>query len=137
MSDVFNNIEENFVMFRDMVKEVPDQYNNNIKEIERLDQETQDILHLLEFAPINARDGYKLSKMLQDTRRERRELKDQNRLLEPLVPMMKKYRNELNNMDKILGEIRKRSRMQDVRGYRCRVRTDLQESLDKKKVIGI
>jgi len=134
--DIFENINESFEMFRDMVREIPDRYHSNNKEITKLQEETQDLLHMIEMVNFNARDGYKLSKALKEVRKRRRELKDENQLLEPIVPLLKKYRNELNNMDKILGEIRKRERLQDVRGYRCRVRDDLQESLNKGKVIG-
>lgn len=137
MSDVFNNIEENFVMFRDMVKEVPDQYNNNIKEIDRLQKEQEDLLHVLEFLPLDSFKMHKISKQLVSIRQERRRLKNQNELLEPFIPLMKKYRNDLRNMDSMLGEVRKRERVQEIRGYRCRVRKDLQESFDKNKAIGI
>lgn len=137
MMDIFENIGKSFESFRNMVKEIPDKYNQNEKDIERLQQETQDLLHLLEFTPISARDGYKISKQLQEIRRERRKLKDENRLLEPLAPLMKRYRNELGNMDKVLDKVQKRSKQQDMRVYKCRVRTDLQESVDNKKIVNL
>lgn len=42
-----------------------------------IDKRISDILHYLEFYPISASDGYKLSKQLQDLRRERRQVKNE------------------------------------------------------------
>lgn len=137
MADVFESIEENFILFRDMVREFPDRYHQNNKDIERLQQEQQDLLHVLELVPLNAYQGWKVAEQLKVIRIQRRELKDQNQLLEPLVSLLKKYRSDLAHMDKALGEVRKRERLQDVRGYRCRVREDLQESLDKNKAVSL
>lgn len=45
--------------------------------LNKLDRETQDVLHYIEFTNLNAFQGYKIYKLLQDIRQERREIKDE------------------------------------------------------------
>lgn len=45
--------------------------------LNKLDRETQDVLHYIEFTNLNAFQGYKIYKLLQDIRQERRETKDE------------------------------------------------------------
>lgn len=48
-----------------------------IHELSVADQKITDIYHYIEFHPLNACQGYKMAKLLQDTLKERREIKNE------------------------------------------------------------
>lgn len=50
--------------------------NNLVNSLREVDGKEQDILHYIEFNKFNAAEGYKLSKKLQDIRKERRIIKN-------------------------------------------------------------
>lgn len=131
------NIAEYFTSLRNMIRDIPDRFKYNKEEIKELEDEQNDLLHMAEFANFNAFQGYKIASQIQQVRRRRRELKNENELIEPMLPMLKKLKGDLHNMDNIIGEVRKRSDVQKVRIYNCRVRKDLQDSINKIKVINL
>jgi Mg2+ and Co2+ transporter CorA len=60
--------------------------------IQDADMQQQDLLHRLEFDTFNASEGYQLAKKLQEVRRLRRELKNDQELLKPLRDFADKQR---------------------------------------------
>jgi hypothetical protein len=48
------------------------------------DQKITDIYHYIEFHPLNACQGYKMAKLLQDTLKERREIKNEIDILDQI-----------------------------------------------------
>lgn len=52
-----------------------------IHELSVADQKITDIYHYIEFHPLNACQGYKMAKLLQDTLKERREIKNELEIL--------------------------------------------------------
>src|SRR5690606_28066271 len=66
MDNLFDDTELSFAMFRDVVKMFPEKYYQNEKEIEALQQEQQDLLHILEFSNFNAYQGYELSRQIKE-----------------------------------------------------------------------
>ena len=87
-----------------------------LQEQMRLDQMISDAEHYLEFYPISASDGYKLAKIIQDARRERRKVKDDLYILEILKTECKEIVSR-TPQSKIAGMA--------TREYRPRVLTDL------------
>lgn len=57
------------------------EFNKLVNELSQADLYEQDVLHMIENRNFNASEGYKLSKMLHDNRKKRREIKNE---LEPL-----------------------------------------------------
>lgn len=126
---VFEDIEETAKFIRNSVRDIPDRYKNNLSTLDSIQNEIQDLMHVMEFTNFNASDGYRLAKDLKDARVKRRELKNENEVMEPLVTAVKKFRNNLQELDKVIGEIRKIKNLQQSRSYKCRVREDLQIKL--------
>ncbi|WP_162632643.1 hypothetical protein [Paraliobacillus zengyii] len=129
MDDLFTDVEQTAVMIRNAVRDVPDRMNENKRELDLINQEIQDLLHVIEFSSFNASDGYRLSKELKIAREKRRKLKNDLELLEPLTTVLKKFRNNLQEVNKVVGDIRKAKALQQSRVYKCRVREDLQIKL--------
>ncbi|WP_182200115.1 hypothetical protein [Paraliobacillus salinarum] len=129
MEDLFTDVEQTAIFIRNAVRDVPDRLNTNNAQLTKINQEIQDLMHVVEFSSFNASDGYRLAKDLKIARKKRRELKNELELLEPLVSVLKKFRNNLQEMDKAVGEIRKVKALQQSRTYKCRVREDLQIKL--------
>lgn len=128
---MFDNIERTAVFIRDCIRDIPERHKANFDRVGQLDEEMQDLAHLMEFADLNASEGYKAYKEMQRNRRERRKLKDENALLEPLANTVKKFKQQLSELDKVIGDIRKEQNFQATRSYKCRVRKDLQIKIDE------
>ncbi|MBM7598175.1 archaellum component FlaC [Virgibacillus halotolerans] len=137
MEDIFDDIEKSFTLFRDVIKQFPDRHGHNIQEVSRLDREQQDLLHLIEFIPMNAYQGWNTTQRIKHVRRDRRKVKEETELLEPIIPLLKKYRQQLTEMDKVIGEIRKVKKRQENRQYTCKGDKSLQENFDKGKLVTI
>jgi len=74
----------------DRIREI---YADNGERLSEVDKEICDVMHLLEFTPIDIQRGYSLAKQLQDARRERRAIKDSCEL----TSIMHKYLTEGNS----------------------------------------
>ncbi|MFU0790679.1 MAG: hypothetical protein ACFWT6_12070 [Virgibacillus proomii] len=119
------------ITIRDSVRDIPKQYKYNCERIKQLENEQTDLLHLLELTKFNARDGYKISKRIQELRQERRKLKDENSQLKHLEPILSKWMNNLPKLDDSIGSIRKEKAYTANRKYHCRVRKDLEPKINK------
>lgn len=73
-------------------------------ELSKVDKEISDIKHFIEFHPLNACQGYKMAKMLQECLKERRSIKDESAILDRILRMSVGYigkgtgRSELENV---------------------------------------
>ena len=103
MENVSIKIDE-FLRF---IRESAIQYDYAINEVKRCEDQTQDILHKLELEDIKYKERAKYATMIQKIRRERRELKDEALLKSPIVQWGKSHIRELNELEKLLGEVRK------------------------------
>lgn len=70
--EILNKVKE----FESYLKEIGEIRDDLSEELSIVDQEINDILHAAEFYSLNARDGYKLYKILHEKRIRRRELKN-------------------------------------------------------------
>ncbi len=129
--NLFEDIEKTAVVIRDAIRDIPTKHKENFDMVNQLDKETQDLLHLMEFYDLNASEGFKAYKELQRIRRTRRNLKKENELLEPIANTLKKFKSNLTELDKVIGDIRKVQNSHKARTYKAKVRTDLQEKFDK------
>jgi hypothetical protein len=104
----------------------PQQYDQNYEAIGRLDNEQQDILHEIELSEMQDQEkGYSLYVILREIRRNRRQLRIKNELLQPLVELLRSNENFRHKIYKTNEEIKKISRLQSERSYKARVREDL------------
>lgn len=98
-------------------KGLQDHYNT---ELSRVDLESQDLLHAIEFSNANAAEGYKLYKKLQELRRRRRLIKD-NLAMASILSQT----DVLSSLESAIQSIDKLERHKEVRTYRPRVLTEL------------
>lgn len=70
-------------------------------------KETQDILHKIELDDIKYHEYAKLAKALKSIRNERREAKNIQLQLAPLVGWIKENQNVVWGLERLLGEVRK------------------------------
>lgn len=129
--DLLNDTEQTAMALRAIITEIPKMFEFNSQGINICEKETQDLLHLIELTSFDACKGYKLSKDIQDVRIRRRELKDQNEVLEPLVELTRRMKTFENEINKCIGEIRRIKKRHEMRSYKMRVREDLQEILEE------
>ena len=112
---------------RDVYVNYPKRYEEIKDGIKRCELEIEDLEHLMEFAKLNASQGYQMYKAMKEVRKRRRELKNELELLE----ISKRINNAGKPNEKILnqaiGDMRKVIKQQNDRCYSMRVRHDLQE----------
>lgn len=115
-------------MVREVYVNFPKRMESAQEELRKIESEIQDILHVIELTNFNACDGYKWAKELQTLRHQRRMLKDEIDLLEPIAKDFLSFQKPTEkNINKTLGEIRNVVGKQNNRSYRMRVREELQE----------
>ena len=125
------NIEEAIKSVREVYVNLPRRYEQLEKDLKKLDMETQDLLHLMELKDLNLHRGFMAYKDLQRVRQERRKVKDEMEMHEPILELNKYAGKPVEkHLNKHLGEVRKVALSQQGRSYRMRVRDDLQELVD-------
>lgn len=77
---VYNDLEELSKSIRQRRKELN-------SELSRIDKEISDIRHYIEFYPLSASKGYKMAKMLKDCLVDRREIKNEQEVLNRICMM--------------------------------------------------
>jgi len=121
------DIEGAIKSVREVYVNAPRRYEQLEKDLKKLDIETQDLLHLMELRDLDLYKGFTTYKDLQRVRQERRKVKDEMELLEPVLEL-NKYPGKPTEkiINKYLGEVRKVVLRQQNRTYSMRVRDDLQ-----------
>lgn len=129
MDHLLNDAEEAAVVLRSIIQNLPKVFDYNSQEINICEKETQDLLHIIELTSFHAAKGYHFSKELQKARLRRRELKNQNELIEPLLAIVKRMKTFEHELNKVIGDIRRIKSNQENRQYKMRVREDLQKEV--------
>lgn len=124
-------IEQSLKAVRDVFVNYPKQIELNETALKKIDQEIQDILHAIELNNFNASNGYILAKELQKARQERRKLKDELEMLEPIKSFLKHPKPTEKTIGNTLGDVRGVVQRQGNRKYTMRVRDDLQELVNR------
>ena len=92
-----------------------------LKMAEQIEQEandaTQDILHWFELYDFRGIEAVKTAHKLREIRHQRREAKDVAWLTSPVVDWIKAHRAEIKELERLLGEVRKRERRTENRIY--------------------
>lgn len=127
---VILNVEESALIIRNAVRDIPNTFHENCDKISKLERERLDLIHMAEMCDLNVVEGFKLYKEIQRVSKERRKLKDENEQLQHLVPILKKWRNRLSQLDHAVGDVRKAKSNIETRQYRCRVRKDLEKKIN-------
>lgn len=123
--------EQSLLAIRELFVEAPKRYEHNEEALKKVDEEIQDLLHVLELGTFNASEGYKLAKEIQKLRKERRILKDEMELFKPIKEFLTYQKPTEKNISKTIGDIRNMKNRHQARGYRMRVRNDLENFITK------
>ncbi len=125
-NNIINNIKQGF-------EDAVERYEHNKKRIAEIEDETMDIIHILELNNHDAVALVKLSAELKRVRMERRELKNENELLETLYHTLPKHDKLLQDLKKCEEHVDRKLRVQADRQYMPRLRHDLMPNCIKEK----
>lgn len=129
-----NEFEEALLAIRDLYINYPERLKNNYEQLNKLNHEGLDLAHMAEFANFNAYEGYKLFHELGRVRQERRRIKNENAYLEEMIKLNKQKKISKSQINETIGRIRKLKNNQYCKGYRMRVRKDLQHWIDHRTI---
>lgn len=127
-------IEDSLKVMREVLFDYPKRFDLNTEQLKKLQGEENDLLHAIELVNLNAYEGFKMYKRLQKVRQEKRALKDENKILAPIVKSMSKNKIKIHEINSLIGNTRNMLTNQKVRSYRMRVRSDMQCLVDNKVV---
>lgn len=128
-----NDPEELLKTVRYVLDDIPKRFQYNYDDIGRCDQEITDLLHVIEMIDFDKTKGDFLLNELKKVRLRRRELKDENDQLRPLVSIAEKYKSMYKEADKAIGEVRKIKSRIETRTYHIRIRDDLEEMFEEEE----
>lgn len=128
-----NNIAQISQQIEKVVNNVPKQLVRLHQELKICDQETSDIVHMIELSNFHASKGYKLAKDLQITKRKRREIKDEIKLLTEIEATVKKNRPLNHQLVAINKVLNKNNDYKVNRTYKPKVRVDMEDKFDEIK----
>lgn len=101
------NISQSISDFLEFLRQSQQDYNIAVDIELTKSKETQDILHKIELDDIKYHEYAKLGKALKSIRNERREAKNIQLQLAPLVGWIKENQNVVRGLERLLGEVRK------------------------------
>lgn len=107
-------------------------YNMAVQDENDANDATQDILHSLEIDGGSYHELARLSKVLQDVRRKRREAKDKTICLEPIVQWIEGNAAVIKGLERLLGDVRKAERSLENRTYHQK--TNIVETVRGNKI---
>src|SRR5699024_5153024 len=111
-----------------VVFEYPKEHEKLKKEISRLDQEINDLMHILELGKLDSRSLKDIAEELQIATKKRREAKDKESQLRMTIPFISSLNVEENTINKLDGIIIRSAKLEadrKNRKYTARIRTDL------------
>ena len=112
---------------RDVYINFPKRYDLSKEELQKIEWEIQDILHIVELSNFNASEGFKWAKELQRLRKARRALKDELESLEKVKEFLAFPKPTEKVVNKTIGDLRGIESRKENRTYHMRMRKDLQE----------
>lgn len=101
------NTSQSLSDFLEFLRQSQQDYNIAVDIELTKSKETQDILHKIELDDIKYHEYAKLGKALKSIRNERREAKNIQLQLAPLVGWIKENQNVVRGLERLLGEVRK------------------------------
>lgn len=106
--------------FLDFARSAVTRYEENERRWQEYDQETQDLLHVIELSDnLNASKGYDMYRRLAAVRRERRQCKNEMDLLKPVYDFFAD-KQTINQLAQVQGKCRACKETVDSRSYTLR-----------------
>lgn len=111
--EISEGLEDFLAFLRDAeemnrIAQVEEQENNN---------KQQDLLHEIELSEHGYHDFAKLAKKMQEVRKSRRVAKDNQEVVSPLIEWVEMNRGVIKNLERVLGDVRKKERRLENRVY--------------------
>ena len=127
---MLNRIDKEMQALRNIFINYPKQYNILKDKLIRLNNIRQDLLHVLEIGKLDAIEQMRITKELKKVSKERRLVKDD---LEVLTQLKSVWEGKTSNKDisEVIGKIKSKLNHIENREYNLRVRTDLQQYLNR------
>lgn len=121
------NVEESLKHVKTIFVEVPKRYGTATDHLKRVNDEIQDIMHVIELGKVDAVLMSRLSKEIKALRKRRRELKNELEVLEIVKEFISWTKPDEKSIGIVQRDVRAKLNAQGKRTYSMRVRRDLQE----------
>lgn len=108
---------EKIKTFLDFLHNIETEYNIALSLENDSNNETQDLLHQLELNQLEYHDYARVSKALQQVRKERRDAKDVEMRADPIVKWVQENGKVVKSLERLLGDVRKAENMTQNRHY--------------------
>lgn len=107
--------------FLDFIRFAQEDYRMARQDVVETEDETQDLLHRIELGGDKYHDVAKLSLALRKTRQDRRDAKDEIKVLAPLIDWAEENKSVIKDLEQLLGTLRKEEEyVNSVRHYNDR-----------------
>lgn len=108
-------------------------YRNNEEHIDYCDNKQQDLLHEIEFNNFSASQGFVLAKELRNVRLLRRQYKDENKRMKPVMKLLDAHKGLIEQLSKARETMKNIDTNMSARGYRERATTTMQVALEEAR----
>ena len=107
----------NIEHFLNFLREVEQTYNLYVEYQKKQENLTQDLLHKLELEELKENEKRKLATQLRINRKDRRYFKDKVEELSPIYNFIFEHKKIVNDLTKVLGDVRKQEKYHENRNY--------------------
>ena len=108
---------ESIAAFLNYLRDAESRYHIEHANEQEANAKTQDILHRIELHSDSYHETARLGKLLRHVRQERRAAKDAADALAPIVAWVRANSSVTGMLERLLGEVRKIERRQEIREY--------------------
>lgn len=125
------NVSYNIESFLNFLREAEKLYRTSYDKVNELDKLTQDYLHDIELGDFDYKGRAKIATKLKETRQARRKYKDVTLTLQPVTEWIQIHKGTINELQQLLGKVRKEEKALTNRIYIRKVDTNVEEKSTK------
>lgn len=125
------SVSYNIESFLNFLREAEELYKTSYTKVNELDKLTQDYLHDIELGDLDYKGRAKIATKLKETRQSRRKCKDVTLTLQPVTEWIQLHKGTINELQQLLGKVRKEEKALTNRVYIRKVDTDVKEKSGK------
>nr|DAP55411.1 MAG TPA: hypothetical protein [Caudoviricetes sp.] len=124
-------VSYNIESFLNFLREAEELYKTSYDKVNELDKLTQDYLHDIELGDFDYKGRAKIATKLKETRQARRKYKDVTLNLQPVTEWIQIHKGTINELQQLLGKVRKEEKALTNRIYIRKVDTYVGEKSTK------
>lgn len=128
------SVSYNIESFLNFIRDAEELYKTSYDKVNELDKLTQDYLHDIELGDFDYRGRAKIATKLKETRQARRKYKDITVTLQPVKEWVQLHKGTINELQQLLGKVRKEEKALTNRIYIRKVDTDVEEKSAKAEM---